>query len=223
MRTAFLIPMLALSAIAQPPPHEFFAWWDSPIVKDLKVTDYQQKQIMTIVREYRNKLIDLRATVEKADGNLNDILNEDKIDMKRATDAVDKMAAAKGELNRNMTLMSVSLRAVLTPVQWRELQKRQPQPGPMNGMMSGRERRLGMPGPGMPGPGMPGRGPAMGPGPMGPHGPMNPPGMRQGQPGPNPGQNQGQQPNMGPQNRQGNPQPQGQPQPPPPPPAPPKD
>ena len=190
MKTAFLIPVLALTALAQPPPHEFFAWWDSPIVKDLKVTDDQQKQIKTIVHEYRNKLIDLRAAVEKADGNLNDILNEDKIDMKRATDAVDKMATAKGELNRNMTLMSVSLRAVLTPVQWRELQKRHPHPQ-MDGMMSGRGRRMGMPGPAMPGPGMQGRGPMMGPGPMNP----------QGQPGPN----------QGPQSRQGNPQPQGQP------------
>jgi Spy/CpxP family protein refolding chaperone len=158
MKGALLIPMLALTAIAQPPPHEFFAWWDSPIVKDLKVTDDQQKQIKTIVQEYRNKLIDLRASVEKADGNLNDILNEDKIDMKRATDAVDKMAAAKGEMNRNMTLMSVSLRAVLTPVQWHELQKRQPHPQQMNGMMPGHGRMMGMPGPGMQG-----RGPMMGP------------------------------------------------------------
>ncbi len=207
MKTAFLIPVLALTAMAQPPPHEFFAWWDSPIVKDLKVTDAQQKQIKTIVQEYRNKLIDLRAAVEKSDGDLNDILNEDKIDMKRATDAVDKMAAAKGELNRSMTLMSVSLRAVLTPVQWHELQKRQPRPPQMDGMMSGRGGRMGMSGPGMPGPGMQGRGPMMGPG------PMNPQGMRPGQPGPN----------MGPQNRMGNMQPQGQQQKQPQQPAPPKD
>lgn len=200
MKSVFLLPALALTTFAQPVPHEFFAWWDSPIVKDLKVTDDQQKQIKTIVHEYRNKLIDLRAAVEKSDGNLNDILNEDKIDMKRATDAVDKMAAAKSELNRNLTLMSVSLRAVLTPVQWHELQKRQPHRPEMNGMMSGRGRRMGMSGPGMSGPGMPGRGP------------MNPQGMRQGQPmgQPRPGMYQGQQ------NRPANPKPQPQQQPPPP-------
>jgi Spy/CpxP family protein refolding chaperone len=180
MKSVFLIPVLALTTFAQP-PHEFFAWWDSPIVKDLNVTDDQQKQIKTIVHDYRNKLIDLRAAVEKADGNLNDILNEDKIDMKRATGAVDKMAAAKAEMNRNVTLMSVSLRAVLTPVQWRELQKRQPHP---NGMMPGRPGGMGMPGPGMPG---------MGPGPMNGQGP-----------------NQGPRHNQGPPNRPGNPQPQGQ-------------
>ena len=193
MKSAFLIPVLALTAFAQP-PHEFFAWWDSPIVKDLKVTDDQQKQIKTIVHDYRNKLIDLRAAVEKADGNLNDILNEDKIDMKRATDAVDKMAAAKGEMNRNVTLMSVSLRAVLTPVQWRELQKRQPHPLQHNGMMQDHPGRMGMPGPGMQG-----------------RGPMNPQGMRQGQQGPGP--NQDPRPNRGPQNRPGNQQPQGPQQP----------
>jgi len=185
-------------------PNEAFAWWDSPIVKDLKVTDDQQRQIKAIVRDYRNKLIDLRAAVEKADGNLNDILNEDKIDMKRATDAVDKMASAKAELNRNLTLMSVTLRAVLTPVQWKELQKRQP-----NHMMSGRQRRMGMQG--MPGPGMQGRGPMNGPGMMNP----------QGQPNQGPRPNQG--PNAGPQNRPGGPQPQGQQRPQQQQPAPPKD
>lgn len=190
MKSIFLIPWLAITTLAQP-PHEFFAWWDSPIVKDLKVTGEQQKQIKTIVHDYRNKLIDLRAAVEKADGNLNDILNEDKIDMKRATEAVDKMASAKGEMNRNMTLMSVSLRAVLTPTQWHELQKRQPHPPQHNEMMQGPFY-----GRGMPGPGMQGRGPMNGPG------PMNPQGMRPGPQGPNPG------PNQGPQNRSGNQQPQ---------------
>ena len=215
MKTVFLIPLLALAAFGQPGPaprpsgpgpmpgpgprgpNELFAWWDSPIVNDLKVTDDQKKQIKTIVRDYRNKLIDMRAAVEKADGDLNDILNEDKIDMKRATDAVDKMATAKADLNRNLTLMSVSLRAVLTPTQWKELQKRQPHP---NGMMSGRPRGMGMPGPGMQG-----------------SGPMNGPGMRnpQGQPGPNQGPRPNQGPNPGPQNnRQGNPQPRQQPAPP---------
>ena len=201
MKSLFLIPMLAFTTFAQP-PNEFFAWWDSPIVKDLKVTGDQQKQIKSIVHDYRNKLIDLRAAVEKADGNLNDILNEDKIDMKRATEAVDKMASAKGEMNRNMTLMSVSLRAVLTPAQWHELQQRQPHPPQHNEMMQGPFHGRGMPGPGM----RPGQ-------------PMFQPGQ-----GPNMGPNQGPRPNQGPQNRPGNPQTQGrqqqqapQPQQPPPP------
>ncbi len=215
MKTMLLITVCALTAFGQPHPSpmpmpgprpggggEFFAWWDSPIVKDLKVTDEQQKQIKTIVHDYRNKLIDLRAAVEKTDGNLNDILNEDKIDMKRATDAVDKMATAKADLNRNLTLMSVSLRAVLTTEQWKELQKRQPHP---DRMMSGRQRRS-MQGPGMPGP-MPMNGPWPNRNPN--QGPNPNQGSRQ-----NMGPNQG--PNAGPQNRPGNPQPQQQqPQPPP--------
>jgi Spy/CpxP family protein refolding chaperone len=80
--------MLALAAVvlsAQGMPRGgAFPWWDSPLVRDLNLTEDQQQQIKNTVREYRNKLIEARAAAEKAEGDLNDVYEEDRIDQRRA-------------------------------------------------------------------------------------------------------------------------------------------
>jgi len=104
-----------------------FPWWDSPIVQDLKLSEDQQNQIRNTVKEYRSKLIELRATLEKAEGELNDVYDEEKVDAKKAGDAIEHVVAARSDLTRTFSQMSLKLRAVLTIDQWRELQKRRPQ------------------------------------------------------------------------------------------------
>ena len=105
---------------------EFNRWWDSPLVNDLKLSADQQTQIRTVVREYRSKLIDLRAAVQKSEGDVQEFFNDDPLDQRRASEAIDRLVAARGELTRAMSQMSLRLRAVLTGEQWRELQKRRP-------------------------------------------------------------------------------------------------
>lgn len=130
------------AALAQ--PGGFFAWWDSPVVRDLNLTNDQQSQIRATVREYRTRVIDARAAMEKSDGELEDILDAERVDQKKANDAVERLATARAEMTRVFSQMSVKLRGFLTAQQWQELQKRRPRPGH---------------GPEMVRPGMPGRGP----------------------------------------------------------------
>jgi Spy/CpxP family protein refolding chaperone len=101
-----------------------FAWWNSPVVSDLNLSDAQRRQIREIVSSYRSKLIDARANVQKAHGDLQDVLNADHIDMDHADAVIKKLSAAQAESTRVFTEMSVRLRAVLTLDQWRELVKR---------------------------------------------------------------------------------------------------
>ena len=101
-----------------------FAWWNSPVVSDLNLSDAQRHQIREIVSSYRSKLIDARANMQKAHGDLQDILNADHIDMDHADAVIKKLSAAQSESTRVFTEMSVRLRAVLTLDQWRELVKR---------------------------------------------------------------------------------------------------
>lgn len=135
-RSAFLLLFSAVEVLAQhppppPPPRGAFAWWDSPIARDLNLTEEQNRQIREVVHSFRNKLIDQRASVEKADGELEDIFDEDRIDQHKANDAVERLASARGELSRLLSQMSLKLRNILTPDQWHELQKRMPKdPGP---------------------------------------------------------------------------------------------
>jgi Spy/CpxP family protein refolding chaperone len=104
-----------------------FPWWETPLVRDLNLSDDQSRQIQTIVKEYRDKLVDLRATVEKADHSVNDLMNDERPDLAKFTAALDRQTVARAELAKVFSLMGFRIRMVLTPEQWRELQKRRPQ------------------------------------------------------------------------------------------------
>ena len=136
---ALLVCLLGVPLLAQP-SRGFFAWWDSPVAKDLNLTEDQTKQIRTVVREYRSKLIDQRAAVEKAEGEFEDQFNDELFDQRRAGDALERLITVRGEMTRSFSQMSLRLRAVLTAEQYRELQKRRPQmqPGQMRREMQNR-------------------------------------------------------------------------------------
>ena len=125
LRYLLALILLALPALAQM-PRGVFNWWDSPIAKDLNLTEDQNRQIRAIVKEYRIKLIDLRATTEKAEAEFEDVFNEESFDQRRANEALDRLVNARTELMRGFSQMSLRLRALLTPEQYRELLKRRP-------------------------------------------------------------------------------------------------
>jgi len=150
-----LMSVLALAALpaAAQNPRGLFNWWDSPMAQDLNLTEAQKEQIRATVRDYRGKLIDIRAAVEKAELEVEDAFNEDSLDQARATAAIDRLAAARGDMIRVFSQMSLKMRTVLTQEQWRELQRRRPRmgpgqgPGPGGPQMQGPMRRRGQ-GPG---------------------------------------------------------------------------
>ena len=135
----------ALSFAQQPAPRGFFAWWDSPIARDLNLQGEQNQQIREVVRSYRNKLIDQRSAMDKAEGDFEDVFNDEKLDQRKANEVIERLAAARADMSRAMSQMSLKLRTILTIDQWHELQKRMPKgpPPAMNG-------------PGRPGQGRPG-------------------------------------------------------------------
>ena len=118
---------LAVSAAwAQVPG--MFPWWDRPIARDLGLSQDQEKKIRTIVKESRTRLIQLRGAVEAAEEALKDEMNEPEVDARRATDAIERIVAARADLMRAVSQMSLQLRMVLTSTQWQELQRRVPRP-----------------------------------------------------------------------------------------------
>ncbi len=135
-KLAALLTLTAALAFAQPPaPRGFFAWWDSPISRDLNLKEEQNRQIREVVRSYRNKLIDQRSAMDKAEGDFEDVFNDEKLDQRKADDAVERLATARADMSRTMSRMTLKLRTILTTEQWHELQKRMPKgPAPaMNG------------------------------------------------------------------------------------------
>ena len=100
-------------------------WWDSPVANGLNLTDAQNKQIHSIVAEYRSRLIDLRANEEKAQGDFQDIFNDAPADQRRANDAIERLGNARAEMTKTISQMSLKMRNVLTAEQWQQLRGRQ--------------------------------------------------------------------------------------------------
>ena len=124
-----LLSLVLMGPCLSQGPRGFFPWWEMPIARDLNLTDQQSRDIQAITRGYRNQMIDLRAAVEKAEGELEDLFNEESIDQRRGNDAVERLVHARAELTRALSQMNLKLRAILTAAQWRELQRRRPAPG----------------------------------------------------------------------------------------------
>ena len=102
-------------------------WWDSPVVQDLNLTEAQQSEIRATVKEYRDRVVDIRKAIESADRDLEAVFNnENPVDQRKAAEAIDRLAAARGDLTRTLSQMSLKLRTVLTADQWQELQRRRP-------------------------------------------------------------------------------------------------
>src|SRR5271157_5129026 len=128
MRSLWLAVVLAaLPVAAQQIPGNSWAWWSSPVVRDLNLSPEQIQKVHTTVREYRPRLIDLRAAVQKADLDVEDAFNDENFDARHATEAVDRLLEARSELGKTLAQLSLRLRAGLTADQWRELQRRKPQ------------------------------------------------------------------------------------------------
>jgi Spy/CpxP family protein refolding chaperone len=115
--------VLALSAFGQL-PSGFYPWWDRPIAKDLNLTEVQTRQIKAAIREYRPKLIEQRAALQKAEVELQYLFDDDKVDSKRANEAIEDLAVARLNLTRTFSQLALRVRQSLTPQQWRELQQR---------------------------------------------------------------------------------------------------
>jgi Spy/CpxP family protein refolding chaperone len=141
MRTGLLILAIAGGLWAQParPPMATTYWWQSKlVVNNLNLSDGQIKQMNETQAAYVGRLMDLRGAVNTAENNLQNIFNQETIDQRKASAAVDQLAAARGDLTRTISELSLKLRNVLTAEQWQQLRDQQAQ-----NPLPGRGRRGG--------------------------------------------------------------------------------
>ena len=76
------------------------------------------------MRSYRNRLLDARNNVFKAQGELEDVMNESQVDPNQAKTVIENLALAHAASSRVFLQMSVQLRSLLTLDQWRQLVRR---------------------------------------------------------------------------------------------------
>lgn len=106
-------------------------WWNNPkVVEKLKLTDDQRKAMDVIFQQHREKLVDLRGNVEKAEIEMEPLVRADQPNESAVLAQIDKVAQARAELEKANARFLFELRAKLTPDQWKQVQEfRQNRPG----------------------------------------------------------------------------------------------
>jgi Spy/CpxP family protein refolding chaperone len=136
-----------------PPPARMMgpgpgAWWkDSEIVRKLGLSEAQVGRIEQTFLEYRLRLVDLRADLEKQELSLQPLLDADRPDEAKVAAQIDLITTARGKLEKENALMLLAIRRVLSTDQWKQLQGLQQERargihvGPPVGPPAGSERR----------------------------------------------------------------------------------
>jgi Spy/CpxP family protein refolding chaperone len=114
----------------QPPMERAFGqtgemgrWWNNPrMVAELKLTDDQRKAMDAILLEHREKLVDLHASLEKAELEMQPLMSDDQPNEAAILAQIDKVAAARAELEKANARFLLAIRAKLTPEQWKQVQ-----------------------------------------------------------------------------------------------------
>lgn len=117
-------PGAAPMAPTPPPgPPPLGKWWkNSDVVKELQLTDAQIKQIEQTFLDYRLKLIDLRADVERQETKLQPLIEADQPDEQQVGMQIDAVLAARAKLEKTNTMMMLAIRRALSVEQWKKLQ-----------------------------------------------------------------------------------------------------
>ena len=98
-------------------------WWNDPaLVEKLKLTDEQRKSMDAILLEHREKLIDMRAAVEKGELELEPLMRDDQPNEAKILAQIDKVAQARAELEKANARFLLAIRSKLSPEQWKQLQ-----------------------------------------------------------------------------------------------------
>lgn len=97
-------------------------WQNQAMVDKLKLTDEQRKGMDQVLEQNRNRLIDLRANLEKAEGVLEPLMRDDQPNEARILEQIDQVAQARAELEKANARFLLAIRAKLTPEQWKGLQ-----------------------------------------------------------------------------------------------------
>ena len=110
-------------------------WWRHPeVVTKLSLTPDQVKRIDEQFMKTREQLIDMHASLEKQQLELEPLLSANPVDQSKALAQISKIADTRAELEKTDAKMLLSIRAVLTADQWTKMrQMHEMHGGPMDG------------------------------------------------------------------------------------------
>jgi Spy/CpxP family protein refolding chaperone len=133
-RAIFALPLMAALLAAQPPMHGPRPWWEGDIAKNLNLTEAQTKQILQTRQDFRTRMTEVRAAVNKAEKEVDAAFNDDPVDQTKASEAIERLAVAHHDVTKAVSEMELKFRMILTAQQWQQLkQQERTWPGPGRG------------------------------------------------------------------------------------------
>ena len=130
--------------------HHMGKWWKNPeVVQQLGLNEQQTQQIEKIFSDHRMALVDLHAALQKAELGLEPLISADQPNEAQVIAQIDRVAAARANLEKSNAQMLLGIRRVLTPEQWKKVHSmHEMRGGPGEG--PGMQMRMRHPGPGGP-------------------------------------------------------------------------
>jgi hypothetical protein len=92
------------------------------MVEKLSLSDDQRKSMDAILLEHRENLVDMHASVDKAEIAMEPLMSADQPSEQLILAQIDKIAQARAELEKANARFLLAIRAKLTPDQWKQLQ-----------------------------------------------------------------------------------------------------
>lgn len=100
-------------------------WWrNEDVIRELQLTEDQQKQLEKIFYNHLEKAIDLRAKVEKEELKLKELLDQKTIVEKEVLSQVESLLDARKEIEKIRAELFLKVRMLLTYEQWQKVKKR---------------------------------------------------------------------------------------------------
>ena len=102
-------------------------WWTRPqVAQKLGLTADQTKKMDDVFQQYRLKLIDLNAAVQKEEAIMEPLVSAEQPDEAKIVAQIDKVAQARAELEKANARMLLGIRRLLTQEQWNKLKSEAP-------------------------------------------------------------------------------------------------
>jgi Spy/CpxP family protein refolding chaperone len=106
-------------------------WWTRPeMAQKLGLTADQTKKMDDTLQQFRLKLIDLKASVQKEETIMEPLIGTEQPDEAKIVAQIDKVAQARAELEKTNARMLLGIRRLLTPEQWTKLKAEAPNTAP---------------------------------------------------------------------------------------------
>lgn len=106
-------------------------WWTRPeMAQKLGLTADQTKKMDDTLQQFRLKLIDLNASVQKEETIMEPLIGAEQPDEGKIVAQIDKVAQARAELEKSNARMLLGIRRLLTPEQWNKLKAEAPNAAP---------------------------------------------------------------------------------------------